>query len=420
MPLPVPLALILLTLPAPGPVDRPCPAEAEVLRTGEDLTRALARPGARQLWVAGTLQGDFRAKGTLALRGCEGARLLGTGRGSVLELEGDDVVVEDLALERSGSSPTNEDCALRVKGHRNSIRRVRASDTLYGIQLLQCEACHLEDSTVVGRPIEHNLRGDGVKLWESHHSSVRNVHVRDTRDVVVWYSRHVTLEDNVISSGRYGTHFMYAHDTQVRRSTLRGNVVGIFVMYSARVLVEDNVLAGAKGPAGMGIGFKESDAVTLLRNVVVANTAGIYLDFTPRVPSKPVLFQGNAFLLNGVAVRMHHSEEGITFQQNDFRDNAELITVDGGGHARKVHFRGNSWSEYAGYDLDRDGVGDVAFLVKRASSQLRDAHPALRYFHGTAALGLYDAISQAMPYFGSTVLLTDEAPAMRPQIQVPR
>jgi nitrous oxidase accessory protein len=244
--------------------------------------------------------------------------------------------------------------------------------------------------------------------------------VRDVRDCVVWYSRNVTLEDNTITGGRYGTHFMYAHDSTVRRSTLRDNVVGIFVMYSARVRAEDNVLAGARGPAGMGIGFKESDAVTLERNLLVANTVGAYLDFTPRNPAQPVRFEGNLFALNEKALRAHGGERGVSFLGNDFLDNGTLLEVDGNSESRGMLFEGNHWSTYAGYDLNGDGVGDVAHVVKQASSDLRGARPALDFFQGTAALGLYDAIARAMPFFGARLLLEDAKPAIQPHHEVPR
>ena len=162
--------------------------------------------------------------------------LEGTGKGTVLQLQGDDVLVEDLTFQHSGIRTSFEDGALKLKGKRAVVRRVIVRDTLYGIAFEQCHDCRLEDAEISGRPeLEENERGDAVKLWEAHGSQVRRVYVHGMRDVVVWYSRHVTLEDNRITGGRYGTHFMYAHDSTVRRSVLRGNTVGIFVMYSARV-----------------------------------------------------------------------------------------------------------------------------------------------------------------------------------------
>jgi nitrous oxidase accessory protein len=339
----------------------------------------------------------------------------------VLRLKGDEVLVEDLRLSGSGSRVSAEDGALKVSGARAVVRRVAVSDALYGIALELCPGCLLEDAHVTGRAdVEENLRGDGVKLWEAHGSTVRRTRVEGARDCVVWYSRHVTLEDNVITRGRYGTHFMYAHDSVVRRSDLRDNTVGIFVMYSARVHAEDNVLAGARGPAGMGIGFKESDAVTLLHNTVVANTVGVFLDSTPRDPRQPLHFEGNTFALNGVALRTRGPDRGAAFVQNDFLQNGTLVEVDRSDEAGGARFEGNFWSTYAGYDLDGDGTGDVAHVDRRASSDLREAHPALSFFQGTAALGLYDALAQALPFFGSRVLLEDARPAVRPHREVPR
>ncbi len=429
--------LALVVLSAAGPVDRPCPMDAVVARDAEQL-RALLAGDAKDIWIAGLVVGDFEARragtakgaqpsaalgtgGGLALHGCEQAVLEGTGKGTVLKLHGDDLLVEDLTFQKSGIRTSFEDGALKVTGERAVVRRVSVRDTLYGIAYEQCHACRLEDAEISGRPgLEENQRGDAVKLWEAHGSSVHRVWVHGMRDVVVWYSRHVTLEDNRITGGRYGTHFMYAHDSTVRRSVLRGNTVGIFVMYSTRVLAEDNELSGARGPAGMGIGFKEADAVTLRRNAIVSNTIGCYLDYTPRDPNQPVLFDGNTLALNGVALRTHSSERGAKFYKNDFLSNDVLVEVDGNGDAMGIDFQGNYWAAYAGYDLDRDGVGDVAFQIKQASSDLSDAHPDLKFFHGTAAFGLYDAVATALPYFASRLLLEDKVPAVRPHRELPK
>jgi nitrous oxidase accessory protein len=419
------LAALLSSAPAapavPGPRERPCPAGVEVARDAEALRRLTAPDGPMDVWVAGVVRGDFRVERAVALHGCEGATLEGSRKGTVLTVKGDGALVEDLTLRGSGGRIQKEDGALKVSGRGAVVRRVAVEDALFGVALELCPDCTLEDSVVRGRAdVEENLRGDGIKLWEAHGSTVRRNRVEGVRDCVVWYSRHVTLEDNTITRGRYGTHFMYAHDSTVRRSTLRDNVVGIFVMYSARLTAEDNTLAGARGPAGMGIGFKESDAVTLRGNRVVANTAGVFLDQTPRNPSLPVLFEGNSFALNGVALRSHGAARGASFVGNDFLDNGALVEVDGNADARGTHFERNHWSTYAGYDLDRDGFGDVAHQVKQASSDLKTSRPSLRFFEGTAALGLYDALAQAVPFFGARVLLEDARPALRPYRELPR
>ena len=81
---------------------------------------------------------------------------------------------------------------------------------------------------------------------------------------------------------------------------------------------------------------------------------------------------------------------------------------------------GNRYSDYEGYDLDEDGVGDVAYEVKALSSELTESRPALKFFHGTAAMGLVDVVARAMPMLASHKLLVDPAPlARRPVLAMP-
>jgi len=230
--------------------------------------------------------------------------------------------------------------------------------------------------------------------------------------VVVWYSRRVLLERNTVRNSRYGTHFMYAHDSVVRDSHVEHNVVGIFVMYSSRLQVQHNVLSGARGAAGMGLGFKESDAIEVHGNWLVANSTGCYLDETPRSENATVHFTGNTLSLNDVGLRLHGVRAGLEFAENDFGSNIVAVEVEGGGDALSASFRNNHYADYAGYDLDGDGIGDVAFQAKRLSTDLVQAHPSLALFRGTVGMSLMLTIAEAMPVFASRLLLSDAAPAI--------
>ena len=397
---------------AAGPVARTIPPGAFVAEDEASLKRALAE-GPDEIWLRGrTYEGDFHVTRRLTLRGEQGATLRGTGTNSVLLVDADDVVVENVRVLHSGSRHTAEDAGIKVHGARARIAEVEVEDSLFGVSIGPCPHCTLEHVRVKGPGAAEELRGDGIKLWEAHDSVVRGCEMDGSRDLVVWYSKRVELDHNVVKNSRYGSHLMYAHDAWIHDSDIRSNVVGIFVMYSERVRVEDNVLAGARGPAGVGIGFKESDGVKIDRNWIVANTVGTYLDRTPRAPSMPVKFDGNVIALNDVALRFHSSEEGVNFTGNDLRENVTVAEVEGGGDALGIHFEGNHWSDYAGYDLDGDGRGDVAFEVKQLSSELTDARPSLMYFRGTAAMSLVDTIAQAAPVLATHRMLIDPSPAM--------
>jgi len=357
----------------------------------------------------------------VVVRGDGTAVIDGAGIGTVIDIESDDVSLENLSVRHSGHRQTTEDAGIRAKGARIRIADVHVTGSLFGITLGLCDHCLVDHSRVDGLSgMDAELRGDGIKLWESNDSAVKRSVVEGARDVVVWYSRRVTLAENTVRRCRYGSHFMYAHDSVVQNSRLEGNVVGIFSMYSSRLHVEHNVLAGARGAAGMGIGFKESDGVDLSGNWIVGNTTGIYLDRTPHTASLPVTFTGNMIALNEVALGFLGSEAGLTFERNDFHDNAALVDFDAEGEPLRARFSHNHWSEYAGFDLNADSVGDVPFQLTQLSRELGDATPSLKLFQGTVAFGLIDAISHVVPVLSSRVLITDPSPEVSSPLTVTR
>lgn len=397
----------------PLPAARP-PGFAEP-RDEAELRDWLQRPdGPARIWLRErTWRGEWQIHRTVELRGAgPGTVLLGGGRGTVVELSGEGSVVANLTIRGVGSSHTREDSAVKAKGQGHRFERLDLDGVLFGAVLGECHDCRVERLHVRGTAGEAEQRGDGIKLWESHGSTVSHCLVENVRDVVVWYSRKVKLDGNVVRGSRYGTHFMYAHDGDMRGSALLDNVVGVFVMYSERLHVEGNVLAGARGAAGVGLGFKDSDDVVIQGNWLVANTVGSYLDSSPRDPKHPVRLTGNVLALNQVALRFHAQPHGVVLRGNDFVQNADVTQVDGGGDATTVEVADNFWSDYAGYDLDGDGVGDVPHEYRRLSSALTDEHPPLQLLRGTAALASLDAIAQAVPVLPSERLLIDRTPRM--------
>jgi nitrous oxidase accessory protein len=407
-----------------GPEARALPtgAAVAVARSFDELAALVADPaGPSEIaLVRGVMRGNLVVKRPLALRGEGGAVLEGSGAGTVLTIEADDVTVENLVVRHSGRRNTTEDAGIKAKGERVRIAEVRVDDALFGVSLAECHHCALERVSVEGFGDDAEMRGDGIKLWESDDTVVKDCVVDHVRDVVVWYTRRALLEGNVVRRSRYGTHFMYAHDSIARKSRLEKNVVGVFVMYSRGVTVEGNVLAGAHGAAGMGIGFKESDAAIVRGNWLVADTTGAYLDTTPRSPGATVTFEGNVFALDDAALRLHGVEKGLVFAGNELRENAKALEVDGGGDALGVDVHGNHFSDYAGYDLDGDGTGDVPYRVSALSREMEDDRPALRFFDGTPAMQVIDAVARAVPLVGGRTILEDKAPRMRaPEVSLP-
>lgn len=409
--------------PSPrGPTAALAAADGVVARDEGELTRMLADPaGPRAIRLEGhAYEGNLRIARPVRLRGVPGTVLQGDDRDTVITIEGGDVDLEDVVVRGSGGRHTAEDAGVRATGHDVHVRDVLVEDTLFGIRYAQCTSCSIERTHIVGRDDAVGMRGDGIKIWQSDDALVKDTWVERSRDVVIWYSRRATVDGVRVTGSRYGTHFMYAHDASVRRSRFERDVVGIFVMYSARIRIESSVMAGARGAAGMGVGFKESDDVALEGDWLVGDTAGVYFDRTPRSPDHPVLLRGSVLALDEVALRLHGPEAGVSVRDCDFRENLRPVQVDGGGDALALDIEGNHWTEYEGYDLDGDGRGDVPFQVKALSSDVKEAHPDLRLFEGTVAMALIDSVAEATPMFASQLVLVDRSPRMRaPAAEVP-
>jgi nitrous oxidase accessory protein len=221
------------------------------------------------------------------------------------------------------------------------------------------------------------------------------------------------LRRNTVTKGRYGTHFMYSHGNAVEDSRYLGNEVGIFVMYCQDVRLERNVLLEGRGAAGMGLGIKESGNVVARKNRIAHNTQGIYLDTSPLQADHHNTFEENELRLSQVAVVFHSSSQRNTFTGNTFRDNHQSVEVEGGGDALGVLWTGNDWDDYAGYDLDRDGVGDVPHEARSLADELVSRHPQLAFFRGAPALALVRVAGKVVPLFAPKAVLRDDQPRTR-------
>ncbi|RTZ72332.1 MAG: nitrous oxide reductase family maturation protein NosD [Gammaproteobacteria bacterium] len=335
------------------------------------------------------------------------------GEGTVILLDTDGATIKNLHLTNSGDSANDLDSGVQVRGNYNVIKDNLIDDVLFGVDLQQSNNNIVRRNRISSK-LEFGLgqRGDSVRLWYSFDNKITDNVVTNVRDMVVWYSANNTIARNRGSNSRYSLHFMYSRYNLVEDNFYVNNAVGIFLMYSDSVVLRNNHIAHAIGPTGVGIGFKETSDLTIENNEILYCASGLYIDVSPYQPDTTNRFEGNLIAYNGIGVRFLNDWHGNIFKQNQFVDNMTQIVVSGGGSANHNIWEGNYWSDYTGFDLDHDGIGDLPYELYNYADRLWQDVPYAQFFKGSPLLEVIDFLAKLAPFSEPTLLVKDPRPYM--------
>ena len=365
--------------------------------------------------AAGSYAGPLVLKRPITIWGTHDAVIRSNGEGTTVAITGHGVALLGVAIAGSGHRYDLLDAAVHVDGGEDvRVEGVLVDRATFGVMVDRSKRILVRGCDITGTDdVALGLRGDGIRFWETSDSTIEKNHVVHARDVVVWYSPRNRVAGNVVERGRYGTHLMYSSNTVVSDNRYLANEVGVFVMYSHDVRIANNWISDGSGAAGMGIGLKESGNLTVAQNRLIHDTVGLYLDSTPYRAGDTNVFAENVVQLSNVAVVFHSSQRNNTFHGNAFRDNQTPVRIDGGGDALEVTWLENDFDDYAGYDMDGDGFGDIPYEPRSLSGALTETYPELAFFHGSPTLAMLEVAGRVIPMFAPKKILVDPRPSMR-------
>jgi nitrous oxidase accessory protein len=343
----------------------------------------------------------------------------GHGRGSVVELRAPGIHFEGFRVRDSGVSLDKADAGILVVAPEIVVAHNRLEEVLFGVYLNEATHSVVRGNEIGSKALDVPRRGDGIRLWRSDYVRLEENVIAGGRDVVLYYSDGLVVRGNVISHGRYGLHLMYTDNVLIQENRLSHNSVGVFLMYSANLRLERNTIAFNRGPSGYGIGMKDTDAPTVIDNLLLDNRVGIFVDSgAARTMVSVGIYEGNVLAFNDVGIGLLPAVRGSRFVGNSFIDNGEQVSISGGGQLQgnlwTVDGRGNYWSDYAGYDANGDGIGDIPYRAERLFEEMADRNPSLRLFLLSPAIQAVDFAARALPFVRPKPKLTDEGPLMAP------
>ncbi len=338
----------------------------------------------------------------------------GLGKGSVLLLKADGVVVKNMIITNSGDSHDRVDAGILIRSSRNQIRNNKIENTLFGIDLQKAHENLIIGNEISSKNISLGLRGDGIRGWASHRNIFRQNRIHDSRDMVIWYSNDNIIEENEGWNNRYSLHFMYSGGNTVRKNTYHHNTVGIFLMYSRDVTVEQNVVRYSLGGTGVGIGLKEVDNITIRNNEIVYCTSGFYFDLSPFQPDRYNFVKANIIAYNVIGADFNSTLSRNILKGNAFIDNLETVRVRGKGVASENLWEGNYYSDYEGFDRDGDGYGDFVHNHDVYLDTLWMNNDWMRLFSGSPVISAINLLAQLAPISQPKRLMTDRKPVFSP------
>ena len=382
----------------------PITSISEAVRAAETGDTVEVRPG--------TYNENVVLDRSVELVGIDRPVIRGLGKASVVTVAADHCVVRGFVIEHSGGMLVDEDAGILLKSSNNRIEDNELRDVLFGIYLLQSDHNYVRGNTIHGRPI-HDIgdRGSGIHIWNSSYNTLERNTIVETRDgMYLQNAYHSVIRGNRVHDLRYGLHYMYSDDNEFEGNLFYNNVAGAAIMYSKRVLFRRNEFLHNRGFASYGVLFQSDENCTAEENVIADNAIGIFMEALQSSTLRNNLLAGN-----DVALRVFSSATGNLFEKNNVVENLSPLEVIG-SHTDNLWngtVAGNYWSDYDGFDLDGDGVGDTPYKIQNIFEHLEAGMPLLRlYLYSPAAQSL-EVAERGFPVL-QREQETDRLPLMKP------
>ncbi|MCB0433896.1 MAG: nitrous oxide reductase family maturation protein NosD, partial [Mangrovimonas sp.] len=264
----------------------------------------------------------------------------------------------------------------------------------FGIYLEKSSYGKVYHNKIVGDAKEEYNSGNGIQLWYSNHIEIEHnyvVHVRD--GIYLEFSDDCLIKNNVSSMNlRYGLHFMFSNNDVYKDNTFENNGAGVAVMFSKKIKMLNNIFRENWGTASYGLLLKEINDAEIIGNTFEENTIGINIEGSNRI-----VYKHNNFIKNGWAIKVRGATYSNHFIENNFLYNSFDLAYN--SKVNDNSFDMNFWSNYTGYDLNKDGIGDVPHRPIKLFSYIVNKTPETIILLRSLFIDVIDFSEKVSPVF---------------------
>ncbi|MDH5446192.1 MAG: nitrous oxide reductase family maturation protein NosD [Gammaproteobacteria bacterium] len=359
-----------------------------------------AKNGDKIIFSPGLYAGQLQINKSLILQGEQGAILDGQFKNDVIRVTAPNVIIRGLTIKNSGHNLTKMNAGIFVEKSAINIliENNQFDGNTFGIYLWRTSGSKILNNKVHGTPDRRSQdRGNGIHLSLVKKATIKGNEIWQTRDgVYIESSNNNIIDANTMYDLRYGVHYMYSHSNKVINNKTRNTRTGYALMQSTRLTVQNNsseqdrnygillnfitysdisnnrinnvreggafVTGGARilGAEGKAIFIYNSQYNEIKSNLFANCDIGIHLT----AGSEDNKIYGNAFARNRVQVKY------VSNRPQDWSKEGQ----------------GNFWSDYLGWDLNADGIGDKDYEPNDAVDKLLWKFPIARMLMNSPAV----------------------------------
>ena len=373
----------------------------EALHTAKDGDIILVSKGLYQ-------EGNIIIDKKLTLTGIDNPVVDGSDSCEVFTILADSVTIRGFQVQNCGVSYVKEMAGIRVDAHKGcTIEDNKLLNTFFGIYLKNARDCIIRNNYIEGDAKDEFSSGNAIHLWYSKNITVEGNTCLQHRDgIYLEFVENSTIRNNHSEKNlRYGLHFMFSNNDTYTDNIFRDNGAGVAVMFSHHIFMYNNAFEKNWGPSAYGILLKDISDGEMTGNLFIDNTVGIYADGANRLR-----IEGNEFSGNGYAFKILGSCSGNKINHNNFISNTFDIFTN--ASVSNNSFESNYWSDYTGYDLDKDNTGDVPYKPVKLFSYLTSQVPASIILLRSPFVNLVNFAEKVMPSI-TPQTLEDASPQMK-------
>lgn len=313
--------------------------------------------------------------------------------GEVLSVKTDSVVVKGFKIINSGFAALDDPCGIKVY-NRTFVRiyNNRLDNNFFGIYLQNCNNCIVKGNTIVSHGKQEQLIGNGIHCWKSSNLQIIANTISGHRDGIYFeFVTNSVIWRNISTKNiRYGLHFMFSNDDSYITNLFKNNGAGVAVMFSKSVKMFNNTFEENWGDSAYGLLLKEIADGYIFNNKFIKNTSGIYMEGTSRMK-----VEKNDFVSNGWGMKIQASCMDNEVVNNNYLKNTFDISTNGSLVLNT--FNSNYWDKYEGYDLDKNGLGDVPYHPLSLFAVLTEKNTSTMLLYRSFMITLLDKSEKVLP-----------------------